>query len=160
MSLPITTRWRCSPRRKAKPAAWPTFSAMSAVIWLLARPLMPSVPKCLRAISHSSPRGPLAAGSSERPNYSKQNQIKSLGFPWFYSSESGFFNGLRPIQIKNSVMSHALRKMSQTTPNVSNTFHLAFRSRRLAGVLSDPPGKVYHGFRFPKKNAWFSRNST
>jgi hypothetical protein len=31
---------------------------------------------------------------------SKQNKIKLLGFPWFYSSESGLFKALRRIQIK------------------------------------------------------------
>src|SRR5271170_7126624 len=46
----MTTRWRCSPRRKATPAACPTFNATSAVILLLARPRMPSVPKYLRAM--------------------------------------------------------------------------------------------------------------
>jgi hypothetical protein len=35
------------------------------------------------------------------PSPNKQNQIKLLGFIWFYSSESGLFNGLRRIQIKS-----------------------------------------------------------
>src|SRR5271167_2493568 len=51
----MTTRWRCSPRRKATPAAWPTFKATSAVILLLARPRIPSVPKYLRAMRVDSP---------------------------------------------------------------------------------------------------------
>src|SRR5271155_3683574 len=50
----MTTRWRCSPRRKATPAAWPTFNATSAVMLLLARPRMPSVPKYLRAMRKES----------------------------------------------------------------------------------------------------------
>ena len=50
VSLPMTTRWRCSPRWKARPAAWPTFKASSGVITPLARPRMPSVPKYLPAI--------------------------------------------------------------------------------------------------------------
>jgi hypothetical protein len=29
------------------------------------------------------------------PSKSKQNQAKLLGFPWFCSSESGLFKGLR-----------------------------------------------------------------
>jgi hypothetical protein len=29
------------------------------------------------------------------PNKTKQNSLDFLGFPWFYSSESGLFNGLR-----------------------------------------------------------------
>jgi hypothetical protein len=37
------------------------------------------------------------------PNQSKQIQAKRLGFAWFYSSESGLFNGLRRIQIKKSL---------------------------------------------------------
>src|SRR5215213_10024894 len=47
----MTTRWRWSPRRKWAPAAWPTRSAVSAVIGsLLVRPRIPSVPKNLRVI--------------------------------------------------------------------------------------------------------------
>jgi hypothetical protein len=36
-----------------------------------------------------------------------------LGFAWFYSSESGLFNGLRPIQIKNSLLSRVVREKSR-----------------------------------------------
>jgi hypothetical protein len=47
----MTTRWRWSPRTKWAPAACPTFIAISAVIGpSFVRPLMPSVPKYLRAI--------------------------------------------------------------------------------------------------------------
>jgi hypothetical protein len=35
-----------------------------------------------------------------QPSPTKQNQIKMLGFTWFYSSESGLFNGLPPIPNK------------------------------------------------------------
>src|SRR5271154_4143175 len=52
----MTTRWRCSPRRKATPAAWPTLRATSAGSLLLARPRMPSVPKYLRAMREDAPR--------------------------------------------------------------------------------------------------------
>ncbi len=46
MSLPITTRWRWLPRTNMIPAAWPSRSAVSAVIGSeLAVPRMPSVPK-------------------------------------------------------------------------------------------------------------------
>lgn len=49
--LPITTRWRWSPRRKTRPAAMPTRKAVSAVIApSLALPRIPSVPKYLRTI--------------------------------------------------------------------------------------------------------------
>src|SRR6185437_595136 len=48
VSLPITTRWRCSPRWNTRPAACPTLSASSGVIRPLARPRIPSVPKYLR----------------------------------------------------------------------------------------------------------------
>src|SRR5215203_3979970 len=48
----MTTRWRWSPRRKCAPAAWPTRSAVSAVIGsLLVVPRIPSVPKHLRVIA-------------------------------------------------------------------------------------------------------------
>src|SRR6516225_1901609 len=46
----MSTRRRCSPRRKIKPAACPTLSASSGVIVPLARPRMPSVPKYFRTI--------------------------------------------------------------------------------------------------------------
>src|SRR4249919_2044047 len=46
----MSTRLRWSPRRKIRPAAWPTLSANSGVISPLARPRMPSVPKYLRAM--------------------------------------------------------------------------------------------------------------
>src|SRR5947208_5095191 len=48
----MTTRWRWSPRRKWAPAAWPTRSAVSAVIGSrLVVPRIPSVPKNLRVIA-------------------------------------------------------------------------------------------------------------
>src|SRR5437763_1647187 len=51
VSLPITTRWRWSPRRKCAPAACPTRSAVSAVIGsILVVPRIPSVPKNLRVM--------------------------------------------------------------------------------------------------------------
>src|SRR5690606_37203309 len=51
VSLPTTTRCLCSPRRKWRPAAWPTFMAvMASSKPPLARPRMPSVPKYLRSI--------------------------------------------------------------------------------------------------------------
>jgi hypothetical protein len=37
----------------------------------------------------------LAASRLGRPNKSKQNQAKLLGFTWFCLVESGLFNGLR-----------------------------------------------------------------
>jgi hypothetical protein len=37
-----------------------------------------------------------------KPNQTKSNQAKLLGFIWFYSSETGLFNGLQRIQIKKS----------------------------------------------------------
>ena len=51
MSLPITTRWRCAPRVKMRPAAMPAFIAISGVsAEALVRPRMPSVPKYLRVM--------------------------------------------------------------------------------------------------------------
>src|SRR5436190_2120673 len=57
VSLPMTTRWPWSPRRKCAPAAMPTHSAVCAVIgsWLV-RPRMPSVPKNLRVITRALAR--------------------------------------------------------------------------------------------------------
>src|SRR5438445_1917899 len=53
----MTTRWRCSPRRKCAPAACPTRSAVSAVIGSrLVVPRMPSVPKNLRVMARSLAR--------------------------------------------------------------------------------------------------------
>jgi hypothetical protein len=43
--------------------------------------------------------------SARRPNSPKQNQAipsKILGFAWFYSSDSGLFNGLRRKKYKKS----------------------------------------------------------
>src|SRR5574337_797341 len=55
-----------------------------------------------------------------------------LGFAWFYSSESGLFKGLRPIQIKifppSRLASQVVGKTSQAD---SHSFLLA---RRLAGA--------------------------
>jgi hypothetical protein len=50
------------------------------------------------------------AGSAGQPNGPKQNrakliQIKLLGFAWFYSSESGLFNGYGKNK-KNSLSFH------------------------------------------------------
>src|ERR1051326_1441161 len=56
VSLPITTRWRCSPRVKRRPAAMPTRMTISGVMgWELAGPRTPSVPKSLRVICASTP---------------------------------------------------------------------------------------------------------
>ncbi len=44
--------------------------------------------------------------SAQRPIFpspAKQIQAKILGFAWFYSSESGLFNGLHRFQIRNSL---------------------------------------------------------
>jgi hypothetical protein len=38
-----------------------------------------------------------------RPSRAKLNQAELLGLIWFYSSESGLFNGLQRIQIKISL---------------------------------------------------------
>jgi hypothetical protein len=35
-----------------------------------------------------------ANSSQANPNKTKQNSLDFLGFAWFYSSESGLFNGL------------------------------------------------------------------
>jgi hypothetical protein len=38
---------------------------------------------------------PAAEQRQAKPSLTKQNQAKLLGLAWFYSSESGLFNGLR-----------------------------------------------------------------
>jgi hypothetical protein len=42
----------------------------------------------------------LLSGRQTKPNKSKENQGKRLGFPWIPLAELGLFNGLRRIQIK------------------------------------------------------------
>src|SRR3954451_16438990 len=50
----MTTRCRWSPRRKCAPAAWPTRSAVSAVMGsMLVVPRIPSVPENLRVMRRS-----------------------------------------------------------------------------------------------------------
>src|SRR5271170_7383311 len=43
----------------------------------------------------------------EAPSLAKQNEVKMLGFAWFYSSESGLFNGLRRKQIEKILSPHS-----------------------------------------------------
>src|SRR3954471_8830652 len=75
----MTTRWRWSPRRKWAPAAWPTRSAVSAVIGsALVRPRIPSVPKNLRVIGAALARladpAPEARGHRVRPGRKEEQQ--------------------------------------------------------------------------------------
>ena len=59
--------------------------------------------------------------------YSCTPQAKKLGFAWFYSSESGLFNGLRPKKIKKSF------PVSGPARNVSIRFHALLMRRRARG---------------------------
>jgi hypothetical protein len=43
----------------------------------------------------SKPGAEPGPGDQANPRKTKQIQEKSLGFAWFYSSESGLFNGLQ-----------------------------------------------------------------
>jgi hypothetical protein len=52
------------------------------------------------------------------PSKSKQNQAKKLGFPWFYSSESGLFKGLRAKKQKNRLTSQVVCKTSQALTHI------------------------------------------
>src|SRR5438874_5041345 len=75
----MTTRWRWSPRRKCVPAAWPTRSAVSAVIGSrLVVPRMPSVPKNLRVIRRAlallADPAPEACGHRVRPGREEEQQ--------------------------------------------------------------------------------------
>jgi hypothetical protein len=83
-------------------------------------------------------------------NKSKENQAKILGFPWIYSSDSGLFNGLRRIQIKNSVPRQlAFEVVGQ---HLTRLPPLRFSSPldRSMGGLGSVTGKTYNtdfGFR-------------
>ena len=89
-----------------------------------------------------------SAGGRIRPNKTKQNQATAklnqailLGFIWFYSSESGLFNGLQRIQIRKSPSpSQPLRK----TCRARRLRKMRSLSRLAAGRLSSDPvdGKV------------------
>src|SRR5271165_2827562 len=56
---------------------------------------------------------PSSMGAQINPSRTKQNQIKLLGFAWFYSSESGLFNGLRRKKIKISSALSPRRRASR-----------------------------------------------
>jgi hypothetical protein len=56
------------------------------------------------------------------------SQAKMLGFAWFYSSESGLFNGLRPKKIKKSFRLTPSRKTSQASPFIFAPGRQAARS--------------------------------
>src|SRR5271168_3445951 len=91
-SSPSAPRSARPPRRSeqpcgaAKPSPWPDQATESQVAARLGSRTPPSKSK-----------------------HAKQNQAKALGFAWFYSSESGLFNGLRRKKIKNpfsSILAH------------------------------------------------------
>jgi hypothetical protein len=50
------------------------------------------------------------------PSQSKENQGKIVGFAWFYSSDSGLFNGLRRFQIKNPLPLLSSSPLSRGAP--------------------------------------------
>src|ERR1700733_10288629 len=56
-------------------------------------------------LNHPPSRGPPA--SRAQPRFGFRGQTKPSKIAWFYSSESGLFNGLRRIQIKNLFLSRA-----------------------------------------------------
>jgi hypothetical protein len=62
-----------------------------------------------------------AKQNQENPSPTKLDQAKQLGFIWFYSFESGLFNGLRGIQIKTSGAG------SGSVDTVQNALRLHFR---------------------------------
>ena len=66
-----------------------------------------------------------------KPSPAKLNQAKVLGFTWFYSSESGLFNGLRRIQIR-IFFSSPLRAVSVLVEIVIARSEATWRSRSLA----------------------------
>jgi hypothetical protein len=59
-------------------------------------------------------------GRKARPNESKENQIKILGFPWILLVELGLINKLEPKKLKNARSSHlalsVVDEMSERTP--------------------------------------------
>jgi len=48
-----------------------------------------------------NPPNPLSKPGQAHPSPAKLIQIKTLGFTWFYSSESGLINGLQRFPNKN-----------------------------------------------------------
>jgi hypothetical protein len=52
----------------------------------------------------------LLLGRQTKPNKSKENQGKRLGFPWIPLAELGLFNGLRRIQNKKILSRVTLRR--------------------------------------------------
>src|ERR1700722_11272080 len=56
-----------------------------------------------RAGARSPSRRSATKQNQAKPSQAKLNQAILLGFIWFYSSESGLFNGLQRIQIKISL---------------------------------------------------------
>jgi hypothetical protein len=58
----------------------------------------------------------VAAASDRRPNPTKQNQVKLLGFALFYSSDSGLSNGLRAKKIKNFPPPFCSPRVSENAP--------------------------------------------
>jgi hypothetical protein len=86
-------------------------------------------------------------------------EAKKLGFPWFYSSESGLFNGLRRIQIKK------IWPPSQVVCKTSQAAFLSFSGRwsgkarirsAVEFVIADDHSP---GFPFPQDNVDKSVNS-
>jgi hypothetical protein len=73
---------------------------------------------------------------------------KMLGLAWFYSSESGLFNGLQRVQIN-------LAPPDALTPNVSNAFPLSFHGPNASQRPNSTNRKLYSlGFRFSQVPSW------
>jgi hypothetical protein len=56
------------------------------------------------------------SGRQTKPNKSKENQEKRLGFPWIPLAESWFFKGVQRIQVKKFPSLSGLSEASQ--PNI------------------------------------------
>src|SRR6476469_3105182 len=114
----MTTRWRWSPRRKCAPAAWPTRSAVSAVIGsMLVVPRMPSVPKNLRVMRRALARLTDPAPDSRRngvgPSCDQEQQgaAKQCNGSWIsQATREGHEGGLsRPVM---PVLAHLRRLLA------------------------------------------------
>ena len=73
--------------------------------------------------------------SKSNPSRTKQNQAKLLGFVWFYSSESGLFNELRRIQIRNFCPASRSRSGCGRKSQPTRSPHSRLRGRWLSAAF-------------------------
>ena len=89
-----------------------------------------------------------AKQNQAKPNQAKLNQAILLGLIWFYSSESGLFNGLQRIQIKNSL------PVSGVERGFSTGRSLLFAGQPPRRLSSSNRNMYSTGFRFRPENVY------